>query len=372
MSELCKGILGSVTRSLAAEKLDAIVAMSPDNAPYVAAFLVPSQKIIRHRLVMCVVTAGGDSCHIVPDMEESYTRAYTGLARVRPYNEFTETPMTALADTLREMGVVGGKVGIEMDFIPAANHLELTGLLPGTTFVDAVPFFAKVRAIKTPAEQDILRRLGRVVEGAHRAVGERARAGMTEMDVALILYESLLRGGADDILQIVVGSGERSAHANPYATERPLGQGDVVRVDIYAKLRNYLSDCARTYVVGPATVAQIDLWRKMLEARQACLDMIKPGAHTAEIYRVYSSKMSGWGLKTINFVGHGLGVTLHEDPYVGRYGDWVLQEGMVLCIEPYLVLGDNGFQVEDEVLVTATGCELLTGASGPPALVSIR
>jgi len=373
MEELGKGVLAKVSSSLAGDDLAAVVAMSPENTAYLGGFLVPSMKIIRGRLVMCVVTPG-DSCQVVADMEESYTRASTALAKVRAYDEFTETPMAALADTLKQMGVAGQRVGLELDFIPVAAFQELAGLLPETRFVDAGPFLVKMRAIKTPAEIDILRRLGQAADGAHKAVAAKAHPGMTEMDVALILIDYLLRGGADDIRQLVIGSGERSTHANPYATTRVLGRGDVMRIDIYGQLRNYLSDCARTYVVGEVSQAEKDIWKRMLEARRTCLDMIRPGAHTAGIYEVFHGKFKAWGFRPLNFVGHGLGLTLHEDPYVGKVGDWVLEPGQVLCIEPYVVFAaeKRGFQVEDEVLVTSSGHELLTGFGGEPDLPALR
>ncbi len=372
MGDLGKEVLSKVLSSLGREGFDAVVAMSQENTAYLGGFLVPSMKIIRGRLVMCVVTPS-DSCQVVADMEESYTRASTALARVRAYNEFTETPMRALADTLRQMGVAGGKVGLELDFIPAGAFQELVGLLPQTKFIDAGPFFLKMRAVKTPAEIEYLRALAHAADGAHKALAAKGRPGMTEMDAALILIDHLLRNGADDIRQIVVGSGERSTYANPYATSRTLAKGDVMRVDLYGQLRNYLSDCARTYVVGEISPAQTELWARMLEARQAALEMIKPGAHTAPVYKAFFDRFTAWGYKPIDFLGHGLGLTLHEDPYVGRYGDWVLEEGQVLCVEPYVVFAaqNQGFQVEDEVLVTRTGYELLTGFGGAPELASL-
>ncbi|HEY3314925.1 MAG TPA: Xaa-Pro peptidase family protein [Bacillota bacterium] len=374
MVQVGKDVLKKVASSLAGEGLAGVVAMSPENAPYVSGFAVPSQKIIRGRLVMCVISANGDSCQVVADMEESYTKAYTSLARVRAYNEFTETPMKALTDVLTQMGLARRKVAIDVDYIPANAWEELRRLMPDTQFVDSAPFFTKMHAIKTPGEIDNLRTLAHAVDGAHKAVAAKAKPGMTEMDVAMIIYEHLFKHGADDIAQLCVGSGERSLHANPYATERRLTDGDVMRIDIYAKRNCYLSDCARTYVVGEPTAAEKDLWQKMLETRRMCLEMVKPGAHTAEIYKVFHDKFTAWGLKPINFVGHGLGLSLHEDPYVGRYGDWVLQEGMVLCIEPYVVFPERnaGFQVEDEVLVTANGYELLTGFDGDPVLAALR
>jgi Xaa-Pro dipeptidase len=373
MCELGKEVLGKVMPALAGEGFGAAVAMSPENTAYLGGFLVPSMRIIRGRLVMCVVTPS-DTCQVVADMEESYTRASTALARVRAYNEFTETPMRALADELRQMGLAGGRVGLEMDFIPAEAFQELVALLPATKFVDAGPFFLKMRAVKTPAEIEILRTLGRAAAGAHAVIAAGAHAGQTEKDISLMLIDYLLRHGADDIRQLVIGAGDRSTYANPYATERRLEKGDVMRVDIYGQLRNYLSDCARTYVVGEATLARRETWQRMLEVRRACLAMIKPGARTADIYRLFHDKFTAWGYRPINFLGHGLGLTLHEDPYIGRYGDWVLEAGQVLCVEPYVVFPAEkcGFQVEDEVLVTAQGYELLTGGEAEPDLPVLR
>ena len=373
MVDVGREVLKKVSSAVAGEGFAAVVAMSMENTAYLGGFLVPSMKIIRGRLVMCVITLA-DSVQVVADMEESYARANTALAKVRAYNEFTETPMTALADTLRQLGAAGKRVAIELDFIPAVAFQELVRLMPKTTFVDAAPFFFKMRAVKTAGEIETLRALGHIVDGAHQTLAAKGQPDMTEMDLALILYDHILRNGADGITQLCIGSGERSTYANPYATSRRLQKGDVMRVDIYANLRNYFSDCARTYVVGEPTAKQKELWSRMLEAHHACLDMVKPGVHTAEIYKVFHDMFTRWGYKPINFVGHGLGLTLHEDPYVGRYGDWVLEPGQVLCIEPYVVFpAENaGFQIEDEVLVTSNGHEFLTGFDGAPPLVALK
>jgi Xaa-Pro aminopeptidase len=339
--------------------------MSPENATYTAGFAVPSQALIRSRLVMCVVYADGDSLQIVADMEESFARASSRLREVRAYNEFTDNPADVLADALLERGLKEGVIGLEMDFVPVFFYERLRERLPQARFVDAGPVYGELRAIKTPQEIEYLTRLGQIAERAHHEAAAKVKPGMTEMDLALAIYESLLRQGADGVARLVVGSGERSTHANPGPTDRRLVLGDVVRVDIFATLRGYMSDVARTYVVGKPTPEQVALWQKLLDARQFTLDMVRPGASTAQIYRAFSQRFLDLGLKPIQFVGHGLGLTLHEEPYVGKYGDTVLQEGMVLCIEPYVTFPDFGFQVEDELVVTSSGYQLITGEKFP-------
>lgn len=363
--ELSRQVVEKQRQALRAEGLDAIVSMSPENTTYTAGFAVPSQTLIRSRLVMCVVPLNGRSVQIVADMEESFARSESGLDEVRGYNEFTEDPADVLADVLFELGLAQGAVGIEMDYIPAATYRRLGERLPRVRWQDAAGLLARLRAVKTPAEIQVLTRLGQLAERAHYEAVSRVHAGMTEMDLAAVLYQLLLEYGADGVARLVVGSGERSVHANPGPTSRRLQPGDVIRVDIYATLGGYLSDVARTAVVGDPSPSQKEIWAKLVESRQVTLDLIRPGMRTGEIYRVFHEKFTSLGLKPINFVGHGLGLTLHEEPYVSRYADTVLEEGMVLCIEPYLTLDRSGFQLEDEVVVTADGYELITGARYP-------
>ncbi|HHY94393.1 MAG TPA: aminopeptidase P family protein [Firmicutes bacterium] len=365
MSRLAETIVGKQVAALRERQIDVMVAMSPENATYTAGMAVPSQSLIRSRLVMCVVCASGHSLHLVADMEESFTRSYTGLQEVRAYNEFTEHPADALADALRELGVGDGTVALEMDYVPVDFFERLRFRVPRARFVDAGPLLAELRAIKTPEEIGYLRKLGAMVEKAHYQAASQVKPGMTEMDLALAIYECLFREGVDGVARLVVGAGERSTHANPDPTSRKLAPGDVVRVDVYAVLHNYLSDVARTAVVGEPNGELKEIWRKLVDARRFALDMVRPGARADDIYRAYYEHFTDMGLRPLQFLGHGLGLTLHEEPYVSKYGHAVLQEGMVLCIEPYTTLPDCGFQVEDELVVTSSGFELITGRQFP-------
>ena len=232
------------------EGIDALISMSPENATYTGGFFVPSQTLIRSRLVMCVVCASGYTLQLVADMEESFTKTMSALDNVRAYNEFTTNPADALADALEEQGLAEGTLGLELDYAPDFFMAQLRKRLPKARIVDAGPVLGRLRAVKTPEEIEFLTKIGRIAEHAHQEAAAKTKPGMTEMDMALILYDSLLREGADEIARLVVGSGDRSTHANPGPTNRKLEIGDVVRVDIYAMLNSYLSDIARTYVVG--------------------------------------------------------------------------------------------------------------------------
>jgi len=115
---------------------------------------------------------------------------------------------------------------------------------------------------------------------------------------------------------------------------------------------NYVCDVARTAVAGDPAAEHEAIWQKLVDCWTLALEMIRPGASSRRIFQVYIEKMDAWGLPTLHFLGHGLGLTLHEEPYLHRYGDTTLEEGMVLAVEPLVTFPALGMQLEDAVVVT--------------------
>jgi Xaa-Pro aminopeptidase len=347
--------------------------MSPENATYVGGFSVPSQMLVRSRLVFAVLPHTGKSRQIVVNMEESLARSESALDEVVSYNEFTESPIDVLAESLTEMVGHKAMIGLELDYIPHEAYEALTARLPNMTIEDAGPLFSEARMIKMPSEIHALRTIGRAAHEMHYKVLEATKVGDTELDIASRIIDGLLKGGADHVLKLVVGSGDRSWHANAAATSRRIEEGEMIRLDIFGSKDAYLSDVARTGIAGEASAEQKNIWDKFIDLRQQALEMIKPGASTRQIYMTYARDLEDFGYTPINFLGHGLGLTLHEEPYIDRYSDSKLEAGMVLAIEPYLMLPDRnwGFQLEDEVVVTDDGYELITDLYDDRELISV-
>lgn len=347
--------------------LDALIAASPENVGYTVGYMVPSQAMpIRKRQFFAVTTSSGRAAFLVVNVEHSEAKTRSRIADVRPYNEFTEDAGQVLAALLRELGVADGRLGIEMDFFPTRTLETLKKELPRAQFVDAERIFDRMRMVKTPEEIERLRRCGKIVDDVHRDVYAHTRAGMTELELASRFVDGVLHRGADYLNKIVIGSGARSVFANCPPTTKPLREGDIMRVDVFASIDGYMSDIARTTVVGKATSEQTRIWQILVDAQTFLLDRIRPGASTAAIWRAYLDFFQTRGLEpAINFVGHGLGLTLHEEPYISRYHDNVLEQGMVLAIEPVFFTPDMGFHLEDEVIVTADGYELISDGRQP-------
>jgi Xaa-Pro aminopeptidase len=147
---------------------------------------------------------------------------------------------------------------------------------------------------------------------------------------------------------------------NAPAGLREIARGDVVRIDVIGSTDHYVCDVARTAFAAEPSSEHTVVWQKLVDCRNAALEMIRPGASAQQIFRAYIEKMDAWGLPTLNFLGHGLGLTLHEEPYLNRYKDTTLEAGMVLAVEPLVTFPNLGMQLEDTVVVTAEGCAVTT------------
>lgn len=358
-------ILRKQKQALEEHGLDALVAVAPESVMYSCGFVIPSLRIqgLRRRLAMTVVTPDDHDALIVVDMESSTAHKRSKwFGDVRTYREFEQEGSEILVDTLREFGLVNGRIGIELDYLPAMDYAVISEALPHATFVNADEIFLTMRSIKTQLEIERLSTAGRAADKAHRQVQEQARAGMTERDVGNIIMETLFSEGIEDISVMVVASGERSILPNVGPSDRELCPGDIMRIDILGQVGAYFSDVARTYVVGEPSAEQTAMWRKMVDTLNVLKDEIRAGVTTSHLYRVFADKFEDLGLEPYKFVGHGLGLSVHEHPWISsdpRFNRR-LEEGMVLCVEPFDFNGTDGYQLEDELLVTSDGFELIT------------
>ena len=360
--------------------LDALVTSSPENFAYVTGFVVPSQPLLRHRHAMSIVTADGRLALLAVDMEESTVRARAGSAPLAIWAEFSDSAMDKLAGLLRSLGLAGARVGLEMDHLPAGDFAALSSQLPAARFEPAEALLARARQIKTAEEISLLRRLSRI---ADQAIGDSfaaVQAGSTELDIAAALTRSVYTQGAEQFKLLIVATGERSQLPNVGPTERKLRRGDVCRVEIFSVISGYQAGVCRTAVVQEAPPHAERIWQHLVECKYLMLDLIKPGASAREVYQRFLAKLREIDLPPISFVGHGVGLHLHEEPYlgthpvIGRTDDVPLEAGMVLGIEPLCYRTGHGYgmQNKDMVLVTPTGCELLSDRTDTDRLCVIR
>lgn len=359
---------------MAEQGLAAVVSCSPESIAHVAGFVVPSQPLMRWRHAMVVVTADGLCGMVCVDMEETTVRSHLTDATVRVWEEFGGDAMATLADLLRELGVDGGAVGVELDYLPAGDFARLQQSLPSCSWHGAEDHLARLRQRKTPEELDLLRRLSRISDQGILDAFEAGAVGASEMDLASALTRSVYVHGAEQFKLMIVATGERSQLPNVGPSQRVLEPGDVCRVEIFSVIAGYQAGVCRTAVVAEPPEHAERIYHHLSECKDLLLDTIAPGVSSRKVWETFRREFDTLGLPAISFVGHGIGTHLHESPYLAAHEDVELEAGMVFGVEPLAYRTGHGFgmQLKDMVAVTEQGCELLSDVADTHDLTVIE
>lgn len=354
-------VLVKVREAMEERGLDAVVPMSPENLAYASGAAPPSQKTVRSRLAAAIVPSSGPTEVVTVALEAPLVRSQSRLDEVTAYEEFVDHPVEVIAASLRNRGLGESRIGVETGYLSHADYGLLRSSLPAADLVPVDALWEDMRLIKTGPEIERIRSIGQAAQRITEECVELVGPGSSERALGNLITERYYGAGGDALTMLVVGSGERSAHLNAPPTDRELEKGDVVRTDVIGTAGHYYSDVARTAVVGEPSAEQRKVYELLVDVHERCLDALRPGALTGDVYRLYHEAMGAAGLPPYHFVGHGLGVTLHEEPFINALKSIPLEEGMVLCIEPLTSIeGRFGMQVEDEVLITSDGYEPLT------------
>ncbi|MGS0562047.1 M24 family metallopeptidase [Microbacterium aurugineum] len=355
--------------SLAADAgLDAIVVGPGPDLQY----LVGVEGDTIERLTALVIAPGATPTVVVPRMELAKVRSTAvgelGLAVADwvdgedPYALVT----TAVGDAAR--------VGVS-DALPALHVIPIGDRL-GVRLELATPVLREGRMIKDAAEIAELRRAGEAIDAVHRRVHEWLREGRTEREVAADIAEAIVTEGHRTVEFVIVGSGPNGADPHHEVSDRVIEEGDVVVVDIGGAVPSgYNSDSTRTYVVGTPAPAAAERIAVLVRAQQAAVEAVRPGATAAEVDAAARTVLTdaGLGEAFLHRTGHGIGVSVHEEPYIAPGNDLVLREGMAFSIEPGIYFaGKWGARIEDIVVVTADGGERLNVAPHGLTAVGVR
>ena len=225
----------------------------------------------------------------------------------------------------------------------------------------------RLRAIKDPGELSLMKNAATLISEVFAAVVPEIEPGITEIGLAAeIEFAIKQKGGSGPSFETIVASGARSAWAHARPTCKPLRKNELVVLDQGAILRGYCSDLTRTVFVGRAPSRVRRLYNAVLEAQEAARAAIRPGVKAGEVDAAARRSLKSHRLEQYftHSTGHGLGIEVHEMPRLGRGEETVLEEGMVVTIEPGVYIeGLGGIRIEDDVVVTSKGAVDLTSAS---------
>ena len=271
-----------------------------------------------------------------------------------------------VVDLLAALGKARVKrIGYEPARMTCDTYESIRSRLPLRASLEPVTgWIEELRMVKSPEELALIRRSVETNSRAFEQTVARVKPGIRESDLAAELEYRMRRLGAEKAsFETIVAAGARSAlpHAQPTAAR--LGAGDLVVVDMGAFQDGYASDMTRMLSVGTPTATVKRMYRAVLEAQLAAIDAVRAGVTTVSVDAAARRALAGHGLDHvfIHSTGHGLGLEIHEPPRLGKRDRHRLRAGMAITIEPGAYIeGFGGVRIEDTVVVTGTGCEILT------------
>jgi Xaa-Pro aminopeptidase len=284
------------------------------------------------------------------------------FAEVVPWRDPFPPLGEAVGAVLRRLGC--RRVGFERHRTLWSTLEEVRSGSPGVEWIPLGPTVEPSRRVKTPGEVEALREACRISDEGLRATLERVAPGMREIDFARELEYRMARAGAEDkAFDTIAAFGERGAMAHAIPSDRELREGDLILVDFGARVRGYRADITRTFVLGTATERQRELYAAVRDAQAAAIAALRPGIPGREPNRACMRVLEERGCldRALKSLGHGVGLEIHEDPNMRPDCEMILEENMVVTVEPSVSLPDwGGIRIEDTVRIAREGAEVLT------------
>jgi Xaa-Pro dipeptidase len=280
-----------------------------------------------------------------------------------PYTD-EEGPALAFHQVSVALELAEARIGVEGLRMRVLEARYLERYAPGCELVPADEVFSALRACKDAREVAHMRRAVEVVETALYATLDQIEVGMTEREVAGVLMVEILHAGGEGVPFepiVVAGPNSASPHARP--SDRPIRAGETIVIDCGAVVGGYASDITRTVALGRLPEEMVQVYEVVREANAAGREKAGPGVAAEEVDRAAREviEAAGYGEFFIHRTGHGLGLEVHEPPYIVAGNQEPLRPGMTFTVEPGVYLpGQGGVRIEDDVLITPTGAEGLT------------
>jgi len=268
-----------------------------------------------------------------------------------------------LREVIEELNIK--KLGVEFNGLTMDMFKTIKDALSVIELVDSSGIIESLRAIKDKEEIKLIEHASQIAGKTYEHILDFFKVGVREKDIALEFEFFMRKSGADGLaFDLILVSGERTTHEHGAPSEKKINNGDFVIIDFGALYKGYRCDITRTFVVGQATAKQKDIYCTVQKAQQKGLDLLKAGVRgknvCVEARKIiedagYGDYNNGYGL------GHGVGLEIHEDPYIRSYGELVFEEGHVVTVEPGIYIpGWGGVRIEDTVVIEKNGCKVLT------------
>jgi Xaa-Pro aminopeptidase len=347
--------LNDVRQWMAGRNLGAAYITNPVSIAYLTGFFANP-----HERLMALAVRPRDAVLIVPELEHEKADSRASDVTVVGWRD-GEDPYALVSQALAGLS----DIAVEKDNITLHAAELITTRTGASELVDVGREIRRKRLIKREDEIATLARAAVMTDAAGAKVFAQMRAGMSELDVAMMIGSAIGEQGGTLAFGSLVQSGPNSAMPHATPSSRRLAAGDFVLLDFGAMVDNYNADTTRMAVVGAPTARHREVHDAVLRANQAAIATVRAGATTGDVdaaaRRVIEA--AGYGPQFFHRIGHGLGLEEHEDPSLDPGSTTVLEAGMVFTVEPGVYIeGFGGVRIEDDVVVEEHGCRVLTNA----------
>lgn len=353
--------LDQLNASLQASGLDAVILNPGPTMKYLTGVAFH----LMERPVVLFVAPGKDPALVLPELELPKVDLFSYKIQAFAYGENPAEWDNAFRNAAQALGLDGKRIGVEPRNLRLLEFRHAKAGAPEAEFPDASEALTKLRLKKDKAEVDAMRRAVKIAQDALEATIPQIKIGMAEREIASELVMQLLKHGSDSEIPFapIVSSGPNGANPHASPSERKLQAGDLLVVDWGAAYDGYISDLTRTFAVGEVDAEYQKIHKIVQESNAAGRAAGKPGAPCAAVDKAARDviEQAGYGKYFTHRTGHGIGMEGHEDPYMRGDNMQLLEPGMAYTVEPGIYLtGRNGVRIEDNVVITETGNDVLS------------
>jgi Xaa-Pro dipeptidase len=320
---------------------------------------------LMERPVVLLISTDKDPVLILPELELPKVDLFPYKIQAFAYGENPSEWDDVFRKATQSLGLDGKRIGVEPRQMRLLEFRHIKAGAPEAEYPDASNVLTDLRLKKDRPEVDAMRKAVKIAQDALKATIPLIKIGMSEREVASELVMKLLRHGSEPEMPFapIVSSGPNSANPHALPGERKLQAGDLLVVDWGAAYGGYISDLTRTFSVGEVDGEYLKIHRVVQDANAAGRAASKPGVPCANVDKAARDviEAAGYGKYFTHRTGHGIGMEAHEDPYMRGDNVQLLEPGMAFTVEPGIYLTNrNGVRIEDNVVITETGADVLS------------
>ena len=349
-------------------ELDALLITKPENVLYCLGFKIESDTLIlipnpdrKENLDKALIFLNALE-YDRASMNIKHDKTLSAKVEIR---EIPSGKVKFVEKTINKMNLE--RVGFEDDSIPVKKYDEWKAKFKIAKFTGASAIISKARLTKTTKEIESIKKACKIGDIGFKTIYDSIEEGMTEVELAAEAEYAMRKAGAEGTsFPTIVATGERSAfpHAKT-SDEKKVKNGDIILVDIGARYDGYCSDMTRTFIFGKQDQDKAKLINLVNEVQESTVNNLEMGMKCVDADKIardlFIEKNKAWSSRFIHSLGHGVGIDIHENPYLSPISEESLEENMVFTIEPGLYMpGLGGARTEDLVLLQKDGVKPLT------------